>query len=132
MEIPPLLLQSGGSLVAILALYLLARALKLGGSPALSDDDAVRAAASEVEDGFEPQRISISRDRQAALAADASGRIMLIKRHGNRFAGRILAKGASVREEVDALIVHSGEKRYGPVRLSLSDPGYWADAINRL
>lgn len=132
MEIHPLLLQFGGSLVAIFALFLLARALKLGGSPRLEDEQAVQSAAAEVEDGFEAQRISISRDKQAAIAADNSGRIMVIRRHGNRFAGRILSRQASVREEVDALVIDPGEKRYGAVRLRLGDPGYWADAINRL
>lgn len=132
MEIPPLLLQFGGSLVAIFALYFLARAFRLGGNPKLSDEPAVKAAAGEVEDGFEASRIAISRGGSAALAADAEGRIMVIKRHGNRFAGRILTRSAKVREEVDAIIVDPGEARFGTVRLSLSDASAWADRINRL
>lgn len=132
MEIPPLLLQTGGSLIAILALYGLARALKLGGTPKLSDEDAVRAAAGEVEDGFEATRIAIGRGGDAALAADFAGRIMVIKRHGNRFAGRVLTRAACVREEVDALVVDAGDVRFGKVRISIERPGSWADAINRL
>lgn len=132
MEISSLLLQFGGSLVAILALFLLARALRLGGRPLLEDAEAVRRAASEVEDGFEAVRVDIARGGKAALAADDTGRIMLIKLHGNRFAGRVLNSAASVREEVDGLIVNTGEARFGSVRLSLEKPGYWADAINRL
>lgn len=132
MEIDPQIYVFGGSLVAIFALAGLARWLKLGGKPALRDDDAVRMAAGEVEDGFEAQKVSISRDGTAALAADAAGRIMIIKRHGNQFAGRILSSAASVREEVDALIVDCGEKRFGPVRMSLTDASTWADRINRL
>lgn len=132
MEIPPLLLQFGGSLVAILALYALARVLKLGGNSGLVDDGAVRIAAGEVEDGFEATRIAISRGGAAALAADPDGRIMVIKRHGNRFAGRVLTRAARVREEVDALVVDPGDARFGAVRLSIERPGSWADAINRL
>lgn len=132
MEIHPLLLQFGGSLVAILALFLLARALKLGGAPSLASEEQVRAAAGEVEDGFEAQRISISRGGLAALARDDAGRIMLIKRHGNRFAGRILTSHANVREKIDSLEIDCGEARYGVVSLRLDDAGYWADAINRL
>ena len=132
MDIPPLILQTGGSLVAILALFALARWLKLGGKPRLNDEEAVRLAASEVSDGYEAERCSISRDGAAALVRDGSGRIMVIKRHGNRFAGRILDRSSSVREEVDALVVDPGEARFGKVRLSLDDPAYWADAINRL
>ena len=132
MEIPPLILQILGSLVAILALSGLAMAIGLGRKPVLGDEEAVRYAASEVDDGFEAERVSIARGGAAALARDESGRIVLIKRHGNRFAGRLLTGAARVREEVDALVVDCGDARFGPQQLSLDDPGYWADAINRL
>lgn len=98
----------------------------------LRDDTAVREAAGEVEDGFEADRISISREGAAALATDSLGRIIVIKRHGNQFAGRVLTAAASVREEVDTLIVDCGEKRFGPVQMSLVDASTWADRINRL
>lgn len=132
MEIPSLLLQFGGSLIAILVLFGLARALKLGGNSSLADEDAVRAAAGEVEDGFAAQRVSIARGGLAALARDDAGRIMLIKRHGNRYAGRILTPRATTREKVDTLEIHTGETRFGTVSLALEDASYWADAINRL
>ena len=132
MEIPSLLLQFGGSLLAILALFVLARAMRLGGSVALKGEADVRTTAGEVEYGFEPVRISIARGGDAALARDANGRIMVIKRHGNRFAGRVLTGAAEVREEVDAIVIDTGEARFGKVRLSLGDGSTWADAINRL
>lgn len=132
MDISPLLLQSLGSLFAILLLSGLAWKLGLGGAPMLDDRDAVRAAAGEVEDGFEATRTSIARGSACALAQDAEGRIMLIKRHGNRFAGRVLDGSARVREEVDAIIVDCGDRRFAPQRLSLADPAYWVGAINRL
>jgi len=125
-------LQFGGSLIAILALAGLAVFLKLGGQPKLQSDADVTRAVDEVEDGFMMARCSISRDGKAALARDAAGRLMVIKAHGNKFAGRILTRAASCREEVDALIVASGETQFGRVRLSLKDAPYWADAINRL
>ena len=129
-----LLIQTAGSLVAILALAALAWWLKLGGSPLLDSDEAVRIAAGEVEDGFTP--IAIARDGKAALARDESGRIMVIKRHGNRFAGRVLGSGAQARLWRDrgeaALEVDPGEARFGKVFLALPDTQTWADAINRL
>ena len=131
-DIDPQILIFGGSLIAIVALAGLARWMGLGGNPVLRDEDAVRFAAGEVEDGFEAERISISRDKKAALASDAGGRIMVIKRHGNQFAGRILTGHANAREVVDALIVDCGEARFGPVRLTLTDSSTWADRINRL
>jgi hypothetical protein len=132
MNIDPQLTIFGGSLVAILALAGLARWMRLGGNPVLRDEAGVISAAGEVEDCFVPTRSSIARGGKAALAMDAHGRIMVIKLHGNRFAGRILTAQATAREEVDALVVECGEARFGPVRLSLSDSSTWADRINRL
>lgn len=136
MALPPLLLQTAGSLVAILALAGLAWWLRLGGSPLLDSDEAVRRAAGEVEDGFIP--VAIARDAQglAALAADAQGHIMVIKRHGNRFAGRIVEAGARAALWRDpgrtALEVDCGDGRFGKVILDLPDSQAWADAINAL
>ena len=132
MELDPLILITAASLVAILFLAGLARLLRLGGDARLDGEEAVARAAGEVEDGFSPVRQSIGRGGTAALARDEGGRIMVIKRHGNKYAGRILTGSAKVREEVDGIVVDCGEARFGPVRLSLEDPAYWADAINRL
>ena len=131
-DIDPQILIFGGSLVAIVALAGLARWMGLGGNPVLADETAVKRTAGEIEDGFTPDRISISRDKKAALTSDSAGRIMLIKRHGNRFAGRILTRQAKASEEVDGLVVDCGEARFGPVRLTLTDSSTWADRINRL
>lgn len=136
MQLPQLVLQTAGSLAAILALSALAWWLRLGGAPLLSDDAAVRRAADEVETGFAP--VTIARDDQgrAALARDAHGRIMLIKRHGNRFAGRILTSAAKARLWKDlgqtTLEVDCSEARFGKVFLDLSDPDAWAASINAL
>lgn len=132
MDFHPLLIQFGGSFVAILVLAGLVAVMKLGGRPSFKNEAAVALAAREVEYGFDVARSSITRKGNAALARDADGRIMLIKRHGNKFAGRILTSSAQAQEDVDGLAVHTGERRFGSVRLSLSDASYWADAINRL
>ena len=131
-QIDPMLLQFGGSLIAILVVAGLVALLKLGGKPILKDTDAVAHAAIDVEDGFCTARASVSRGGAAALARDVNGRILVIKRHGNKFAGRILSGGAKASEQVDTLIVDTGEARFGEVRLALDDAAYWADAINRL
>ena len=136
MELPPLVLQTAGSLAAILALAGLAGWMKLGGSPALDNEAAVRRAAGEVEDGFTPVTIAVAQDGLAALASDTGGRIMVIKRHGNRFAGRVLGAGARAAIWRDpgrpALEVDCGEARFGKVFIDLPDPQAWADAINAL
>ena len=132
MNVPPLLVQTIGSLAAILALAGLAWWLKLGGSPRLASEADVARAANEVEDGFLPVAIACDSGGAAALARDAAGRIMLIRRHGNRFAGRVLGPAASVRLDGARLVVDPGEARFGTVSLDLADTQAWADAINRV
>lgn len=131
-----LLTQTAGSLVAILALAGLAWWLKLGGSPRLDSAEAVARAAGEVEDGFAPVATSYDAEGASALARDGAGRIMVIKRHGNRFAGRVLGPGASARTDVQPgefnLVVDPGEPRFGKVFLTLPEPEAWAEAINRI
>ena len=132
MSLSPLLLQSAGSLVAILALAGLAWWLKLGGTPVLDGAADVGRAASEVEDGFVPTDFAVSDDRAAAVAKDAHGRIMIIRRHGNRFAGRILGSAASAQRTGCELEVDCGEIRFGKTRIIIPDPDTWAAAINAL
>lgn len=136
MDVPPLILQTAGSLVAILALAGLAWWLKLGGNPVLDSETAVRHAAQEVHDGFEAVESACDAQGRGALARDAEGQVMLIKRHGNRFAGRVLGPDAQARMWKDlaetALEVDPGEPRFGKVILDLPDPEAWADAINRI
>lgn len=132
MDVPPLLLQTLGSLVAILLLAGLAALLKLGGAPRLESEADVWHAASEVVDGFEAAECEASRDGSAALARDASGQLMLIKRHGNRFAGRILTAQASARLQDDMLAVDCGERRFGAVLLALDDPASWKAKIDAI
>ncbi|WP_017664994.1 hypothetical protein [Porphyrobacter sp. AAP82] len=131
-----LLTQTAGSLVAILALAGLAWWLKLGGTPRLDSAATVARAAGEVEDGFAPVTSACDAAGAAALARDAQGRIMVIKRHGNRFAGRVLGPGAAARIWRDpgdiALEVDPGEPRFGKVVLTLPDAEAWAAAINRV
>lgn len=136
MELPPLLIQSAVSLAAILTLAGLAWWLKLGGTPALDSDEAVHRAAADTEDGFDPVAIACDSRGQSALARDTIGRIMVIKRHGNRFAGRVLGPQAQahIRRSpgITGVQVDCGEARFGTVFLDIPDAGTWADAINRV
>ncbi|ASJ89660.1 hypothetical protein [Porphyrobacter sp. CACIAM 03H1] len=127
-----LLVQTAGSLAAILALAGLAWWMKLGGTPRLESEDAVRHAAGEVEDGFDPVTWSWDAEGAGALARDAEGRIMVIRRHGNRFAGRILGPAAQAQASGGTLVVDPGERRFGTLSLALSDAQAWAAAINRI
>lgn len=136
MEVPQLLLQTAGSLAAILALAGLAWWLRLGGAPRLLNDDDVRRAAGEAEDGFAPVAIARDAEGLAALARDAQGRIMVIKRHGNRFAGRVLDYSAKATLNIDLgealLVVIPGQAMFGDIYLAVENPTSWVAAINRL
>ncbi|QFT76161.1 hypothetical protein FIU90_01265 [Erythrobacter sp. THAF29] len=132
MDVDPQILIFAGSLVAIFVLAGMARWMKLGGSPTLASEADAARAAGEVWDGYEPVEIALGKDGAAALLRDASGRIMVIKRHGNRFAGRILAHAASATVNGEKIEVATGEARFGSVSLNARDAASWADAINAL
>jgi hypothetical protein len=127
-----LLFQTAGSLVAIIALAGLAWWMKLGGTPRLDSAEAVARAAGEVEDGFAPVSFACDTEGAGALARDSTGRIMVIKRHGNRFAGRLLGPGAAAWVAGGQLEVVPGETRFGTVFLTIPDAEAWADAINQV
>lgn len=126
----PLLLV--GSLVAILALAGLAHWLQLGRDPRIADEEDARRAADHAVDGFTPVRFGIDADGRGALLADEAGRLLLLKPHGNFFAGRLLGPSAGARREGEALVVSSGEKRFGAVTLTLAEPASWAAAVDKL
>lgn len=128
----PALLQFVGSLVAILALAWTARWLKLGPQPRLQDEAEARLAADEAVSGYSPVSIALDRDGGGALMRDAAGRPLLLRPHGTHFAGRILAAGAGARIDGDALVIDSGERRYGEARLTVPDPQQWARTIDAL
>ena len=131
-----MLLQTAGSLVAIIALAGLAWWLKLGGTPRLASEADVGRAANEVEDGFVPVTTACDAEGASALARDAGGRIMLIRRHGNRFAGRVLnAQAKAVLQDQPGqfnIVIDPGETPFGTVFLTIPSPDAWADAINRV
>lgn len=136
MGLPPLLIQTAGSLAAILALAALARWMKLGGTPRIACEADIRRAANMVEDGFVPIETACDAEGAGALARDQEGRIMLIRRHGNRFAGRVLSSRASASLETQPgefnLVIDCGEARFGKTFLTVPDPIAWAAAINRV
>lgn len=132
MNLAPHLLQFLGSLVAICALAGLAWWLKLGGTPVLASEAEARIAANEAVDGFEPVSVAIDADGRGAIMRDQTGRVLVLKPHGNKFAGRILRNEANALVANGSLQIDSGEKRYGLVSLAIDDPEAWAGAINLL
>ena len=126
-------LQFGGSLAAILLLAWLARRLGLGGDPQLRDAQEARRLASEAFEGFEARDVVLDRDGTGALLREAAGRVMVLRRHGARWAGRLLDSHATVRLDRTLLSIATRDKTFGAVTLDLGDEAQvWAESLQRL
>lgn len=121
-----------GSLAAILVLAGIARWLGLGHVPRLADEAEARLAAEEAVDDFDPVRVGLDRQGAGALMEDRNGRLLLLRPHGNFFAGRIGSAAWHATRSGEQLTIDSGERRFGAITLELDDPAYWVDAIDRL
>ncbi len=104
-----------GSLVAILALAWIARALKLGESR-ISDATTAAEFAEEALAGFRAGRAVVGTDGAAALVAGYTG-IAVLKRHGARVAVRRLIPPLALRVAVEGVTVDTGERLFGAVVL---------------
>ena len=112
------LLQLSASLVAILALAWLAARLRLGGDRVIEDETDARRLADEAVSGFVPVGIAIDRARRSALMYDSAGRILLLRRHGSHFAGRMLERDTRVACSGDGVTLTLADRRFGPASLS--------------
>ena len=116
-----------GSLVAVLLLAWAAKAMGLGGDVRLTRDDALRIAGNEE---FDPADIIIDRAGIAAIARDARGRHMLIRRHGVNFVTRVLRAPLDARLDQKLLTLGTGERAFGRITLDLGDQAaIWAAGL---
>ena len=121
-----------GSLIAIIAVWLLARWMKLGGDVRIRDDAHARALANDAVYGFDA--VAVARDKAgiAALLRDADGRQMLLRRHGVQFAGRLLGPGIDARLDQHLLSITVPE-RFGTTVLNLGpEAQVWAAGLRRI
>ena len=126
-------IQLGVSLVAILAIAGLAVWLGLGGDVRLRDADEAREVARMTLCGFDAVDVVLDRAGIGALLRDARGRVMLLKRHGVHFAGRLVTDYRGVRLDQNFLTVATGDARFGAVTLDLgADAQTWAGSLRRL
>jgi hypothetical protein len=127
------LLKLGGSVLAVALLVLAGWKLGLGGDARIRSEDDARMFADEALCGFAPVAIGIDRAGFAALARDASGRVMLIRRHGARFAARLLDSHAHARLDRNFLTVGTSEASFGSVTLDLgAQAQVWASSLRHL
>lgn len=123
----------GGSLAAIAALGGLARGLGLGADERLRDERTARELAEATDCSFVPALVSLDRAGLGALLADDAGRIMLVRRHGARFVGRLLAGHDGIRLERTFLRFALPEPGFVPITLDLgAEAQLWAARLRGL
>lgn len=122
--------QLAGSVAAVIILIVLAWKLGFAGPPELEDEAQARALADEVPGGFDAVAVALDRSRNAALARDAAGKVVLVAPAGAHFVARLLGPDTKVTHENGSLGL-SGQGLV--VRLDLGpDADDWAEAIARL
>ena len=127
------LAQLGASLVAILLLAWLCRWMRLGEDVRIAGEDHARSLAGEAICGFAPSELALDRAGIGALLRDDSGRVMLLRRHGAHFAGRLLDSHAFARLDRNLLTIGTGEKTFGAITLDLGDKAQvWASSLRHL
>ncbi len=127
------LLQLGGSLLAILALGWLASKLQLGGDRRIRSEAEARELADEAVSGFDPIDIALDRAGYGALMRDEQGRILMLRRHGTHFAGRLIEKRPQARLDQNLLIIEAEDRPFGAVTLDLGkNAQIWAASLRRL
>lgn len=127
------LAKLGLSLAAILGVAWLVARLGLGSDVRLRDEAEARDRARAALCGFEPAEIALDRAGIGALARDASGRVLLLRRHGAQFAARLLDSHANARLDRNFLTIGTDDPRFGTVTLDLGDKAqHWASSLRRL
>ncbi len=126
-------LQAAGSLIAVLLVFLVVRALELGSDVRIADAAEARALAEQARCGFDPVDVALDRARIGALLRNRAGEVMLIRRHGAKFAARVLTSHAGTRLDQDFLTLSTDDPHFGSITLDLGDQAQvWAASLRRL
>ena len=110
------------SFIIILCVTALVRGLRLGEVRLESRAQACDWAMKNVP-FFTASEAIISEDGQGALVSDHDGRIVLIKRHGSKFAGRLLERPLDIEREGPVWCVGSGDRQFGRVSMQFDIAG---------
>lgn len=128
-----LALQAVGSLIAVLLVFVLVRALGMGSDVRIADEAEARALAEEARCGFDPVEVALDRARIGALLRNSKGEVMLIRRHGARFAARVLSTHAGSRLDRGFLTLSTDDPHFGSITLDLGERAQiWAASLRRL
>ena len=123
----------GGSLFIILMLAWLAYRWNLGGDIRIRDEAHARELADDTICGFEAIDVALDRGRIGALLRSPNGQVMLIRRHGAKFAGRLLDGHIHTRLDRTQLTLATSEKHFGQITLDLGEAAqHWAASLRRI
>ncbi len=126
-------LQAIGSLAAVLLVFVIVRALGMGSDVRIADEAEARALAEEARCGFDPVDVALDRARIGALLRNAAGEVMLIRRHGAKFAGRLLSSHVGARLDRGFITLSTDDPHFGSITLDLGDQAQiWAASLRRL
>ena len=109
-----MILKLVGSLIAILVLAWLARALGFGAGGWIASEDQARAEAEASFAGFRAARATLSSDGASALVEGTDGSFVILKRHGVHPAGRRVTPD-QLRQTAEGTRVETGDARFGTV-----------------
>ena len=108
-----------GSVAGVLGLAWFAHWLSLGGAAIADEAEACRLAEESMA-GFVAAAAFVSSDGRAAIVQGADGSLLLLKVHGANIATRPLKSPREAIRLGEEVMVSSGERMFGDVRLSLS------------
>lgn len=122
-----------GSLAAILFLSATARWLGLGAEARIRSGEQAIAVADEIECGFGATEAAVDRAGYAAIVRNPEGRQMLIRAHGNHFAGRLIGPGYQGRLNQTMLTLIPPEPTFGSVTMELGEAApIWAARLREV
>jgi len=128
-----LVIKLAGSVFGVLALWLVAHQMQLGGDPRITDTDHAIRLAFEGEYGFEGTDAVLDLGGYSALVRDRAGRHVLIWRLGNRFVTRMLQAPVEGRLDQTWLTLSFPEPGTIPITLSLGEAAqYWASGLRHI
>ncbi|MFV0645131.1 MAG: hypothetical protein ACK5NN_11640 [Sphingomonadaceae bacterium] len=122
-----------GSIIAIALLAGLTAWLDLGRGERIRDTEHARELADIAFPGFQAVETGLDRAGYAAVLRDHKGRVLLLRRHGAHFAGRIIDSAARARLDQNFLTLETSDPHFGRVTLDLGPSAQrWAASFRNL
>ena len=121
------------SLLSILAVSWLVKAIGLGKEARITSKEQAFAIADTVMNGFDGTEAAIDKAGYGALVRNAEGQQMLIRAHGSHFVGRLLDSSFSGRLSYNQLTLESAERTFGSTTLNLGDDAqFWTARLREV